>query len=59
MDQITEVASEMDEDVTIEPIVIMPKSNESDIDYKELIPEEIPDYSSCDYNEFLCDGNKK
>ena len=58
-DQMTEVVSEKDKDVTIKPIVIKPESDESDTDYKEFIPGEIPDYSSSDYNDFLPDGNKR
>ena len=58
-DQMTEVVSEKDKDVTIKPIVIEPESDESDTDYKEFMPGEIPDYSSSDYNDFLPHGNKR
>ena len=58
-DQITEVVSEKDKDVTIKPIVIQPESDESDTDYKEFMPGEIPDYSSSDYNDFIPHGNKR
>ena len=58
-DQIREMATELDEGATVEPIVIMPESDESDTDYKEFIPGEIPDYSGSDnYNDFLPDVNK-
>ena len=43
-DQIREMATELDEGATVERIVIMPASDESDTDYKEFIPGEIPDY---------------
>ena len=59
-DQIREMATELDEGATVEPIVIMPESDESDTDYKEFIPGEIPDYSGSDnYNDFLPDVNKR
>ena len=59
-DQIREMATEMDGSVTVELIVILPESDESDTDYEEFIPGEIPDYSSSDnYNDFLPDENKR
>ena len=49
MDQVSEV--------TIKPIVIKPESD-SDTDYKEFMPDKIPDYSSSDdYKDFKPDGN--
>ena len=59
-DQIRQMATEMDEGATEEPIVIMPESDESDTDYEEFIPGEIPDYSASDnYDDFLPDENKR
>ena len=59
-DQIREMATELDEGATVEPIVIMLESDESDTDYKGFIPGEIPDYSGSDnYNDFLPDVNKR
>ena len=59
-DQIREMATELDEGVTVEPIVILPESDESDTDYEEFIPGEIPDYSGSDnYHDFLPDENKR
>ena len=46
-------------EVTIKPIVIKPESD-SDTDYKEFMPDKIPDYlSSDDYKDFIPDGNKR
>ena len=47
-------------ETTIEPIVIKPESD-SDTDYKEFMPDKIPDYlSPDDYKDFLPDnGNKR
>ena len=59
-DQIRDMATELDGGVTVELIVIMPESDEGDIDYEEFIPGEIPDYSGSDnYNDFLPDVNKR
>ena len=59
-DQIREMATELDGGVTVEPIVILPESDESDTDYEEFIPGEIPDYSGSDnYDDFLPDENKR
>ena len=59
-DQIRGMATELDGGVTVEPIVILPESDESDTDYEEFIPGEIPDYSGSDnYDDFLPDDNKR
>ena len=59
-DQIREMVTELDGGVTVEPIVILLESDESDTDYEEFIPGEIPDYSGSDnYHDFLPDENKR